>query len=187
MSRRRLPFMPGQIATIGELRPAGASWRAIGRAIGRPHVRCRRLWIREVCGTGSTEAPVEGLPSYGRVPFRLSVLRSGFRPSGGNGEHAGKPPEAERERAEDPYPRLPATLRRSGACGEARMKERQESAMSRPATPPAPSVGLMVAVCVCVAAALLVAFTSGLMIGVHRTCELMGQPDLPAVHRQVHP
>ena len=45
MSRRRLPFTPGQVAAIGELRPAGASWRAIGRAIGRPQVGCRRLWI----------------------------------------------------------------------------------------------------------------------------------------------
>lgn len=53
VTRRRLPFTPEQIATICTLRPAGASWRAIGRRIGRPHVGCRRLWVqRATCAGG---------------------------------------------------------------------------------------------------------------------------------------
>ena len=52
MSRRRSPLTPQQCATICALRPAGASWRAIGRRIGRPHVGCRRWWVRQAVGGG---------------------------------------------------------------------------------------------------------------------------------------
>ena len=56
--------------------------------------------------------------------------------------------------------------------------------MSRPATPSAPPIGFMVAVCVCVASALIVAFTGGLVIGMHHACDTDGQRELPAVQRQ---
>ncbi|MGI4799564.1 MAG: hypothetical protein ACRYG8_37115 [Janthinobacterium lividum] len=54
MSRRRSPLTPLQIEVICTLHPAGGSWRAIGRRIGRPHVGCRRWWVRQgVCPVGS--------------------------------------------------------------------------------------------------------------------------------------
>ena len=56
--------------------------------------------------------------------------------------------------------------------------------MSRPATPSAPSVGLTVAVCVCVATGLLVAFTGGLIVGAHRACDPAGRYDSPTAQRR---
>ncbi|MGI4939726.1 MAG: hypothetical protein ACRYHQ_04025 [Janthinobacterium lividum] len=45
-------FTPEQTATIRQMRPAGAGWRAIAAATGRSHVCCRRHWLREMGGVG---------------------------------------------------------------------------------------------------------------------------------------
>ena len=60
-----------------------------------------------------------------------------------------------------------------------RLVWRAEAAvMSRPT-----SVGSMVAVSVCIASALIVAFTGGLVVGMRHACDRIDRHDLPALQR----
>ncbi|NHN84511.1 hypothetical protein GOB93_07615 [Acetobacter musti] len=49
MGRPRKQWSRATVERLITMRRAGASWREIGAAIGKPHVTCARYWV-EVLG-----------------------------------------------------------------------------------------------------------------------------------------